>query len=270
MKINVTHNFPQVKDALLKAQRQVPFALTRALTKTAQDVREAERGAMRGVFDRPTPFTLNALYLRPATKQRLEAEVWLKGDGSRDNQPGSHYLRPQIEGGDRPLKRFEQRLVRAGYMQASERAVPASGANLDAYGNISRGQIVKILSQLKTAAVQGDFSDATSSRRSRAKRSKEAYFVSRGPGTAFGGGAWKSGLKSQHLPRGIWVRRNFGAWGTAVKPVLLFVPRASYRARYKFFEIGEKVVQRRFGAHWQQSWSEALRTARFAEQGRLL
>ncbi len=271
MKIDIKHNFPDVQRSLRQLRTEVAGKATAsALNKTAQDVREAERKAMRGVFDRPTPYTLNSLYMRPATKQRLEAEVWLKGDGSRDNAPGRHYLLPQIEGGARALKRFEQRLVRVGYMQASERAVPAAGAQLDTYGNISRGQIVKILSQLKTAAVLGDYSDATNSRRSRAKRAKEAYFVSRGKGAYFGGGAWKNGLKDQHLPRGIWVRRSFGAWGTAVKPVLLFVARATYRPRYPFFKIAETVVQRRFGAHWQRSWAEALRAARFAEQGRLL
>lgn len=256
MQIKVQDNFPQVAEAMRRAEGQVPFALARALTKTGQDVRAAERREIEQVFDRPTPYTRNAVYLRPATKQRLQADVWLK-DGNRP----SHYLLPQITGGDRPLKRFEQRLVRAGLMQPSERAVPASGARLDAYGNISRGQIAQILSQLRTAAVQGDFSNASDSKRSRATRAREAYFVSRGTGAWQGGHSWKSGAKSQHLPRGVWLRRSFGAWGTAVKPVLLFVPRARYRAIYRFFELAEQVVGQRFGAHFDESWAIALRTA---------
>lgn len=264
MKINITHNFPQVSAALARTERQVPFAVARALTKTAQDVRSAQKREISQVFDRPSPYTRNSVYMRPATKQRLQAEVWLK-DGNRP----THYLLPQIEGGSRPLKRFEERLVRAGYMQPSERAVTASGARLDQYGNISRGQIVQILSQLKTAAVSGDYSDATNSQRSRAKRAKEAYFVSRGPGSWRGKGAWKNGLKSQHLPRGVWVRRSFGALGTAIKPVLLFVPRVHYRPRYHFFQLADRVVAQQFGRHFSDSWSLALRTARFSEQGRL-
>jgi len=264
LKININHNFPEVSAALARAQRQVPFALARALTKTGQDVRDAQRKEIVRVFDRPTPYTRNSVYLKPATKQKLQAEVWLK-DGNRP----SHYLLPQIEGGDRPLKRFEARLVRAGYMQPTERAVPAAGARLDQYGNISRGQIVQILSQLKTAAVVGDYSDATNSKRSRAKREREAYFVSRGPGSWTGRGAWKNGLKSQHLPRGIWVRRSFGALGTAVKPVMLFVSRVHYRPRYRFFELADRVVQQNFGRHWDESWDLALRTARLSQQGSL-
>ena len=264
MDINVKHNFPEVATALKRARSQVPFALARALTKTGQDVKEAQREEISRVFDRPTRYTQNAVYLRPATKTRLEAVVWLK-DGNRP----THYLLPQIEGGARPLKRFEQRLVRVGLMQPDERAVPGAGAQLDAFGNISRGPIAKILSQLKTAAVVGDTSNASDSRRSRAKRAREAYFVSRGPGTWTGKGSWKNGLKSQHLPRGVWVRRSFGPWGTAVKPVLLFVKKADYQPRFKFFEIGRRVVNQRFVANVNESWEIALRTARLSGQGSL-
>ncbi|MBL0918031.1 MAG: hypothetical protein IBJ14_04970 [Hydrogenophaga sp.] len=264
MKINIRENFKAVDDALLEARNQVPFALARALTKTGQQVRDAQRSEIERVFDRPTRYTRNAVFLRTATKQRLEAEVWLK-DGDRP----THYLLPQIEGGSRPLKRFEQRLVMAGYMTPTERAVPGGGAQLDQHGNMSRGQITKILSQLRTAAVAGDFSNASDSRRSRAKRAKEAYFVSRGPGRWKGIGSWKGGLKSQHLPRGVWVRRSFGPWGTAVKPVLLFVPRATYRPRYHFFELARRVVEQQFEGNFADSWRDAMRSARLAGQGRL-
>lgn len=265
VKITVQTNVAQVAAAMRAYASQVPFATAKALTKTAQDIRNAERDEMRKVFDRPTPYTLNSLYLERATKRELVARVWFKDDGS--TRP--HYINPQVSGGDRVLKRFEQRLVRAGYMQPGERAVPGAGARLDAYGNVSKGQIVKILSQLKTANVLGDFSDATNSKRSRAKRAKEAYFVSRGRGTAFGGGAWKNGEKSQHLPRGVWVRRSFGALGTAIKPVLLFVGRTSYKPRFKFFEVGEQVYRAKFNGHFTVALAEAGRTAIPKQQGGL-
>ena len=264
MQINVTNNFKQVSAAIRTARSQVPFALARALTKTGQQIKDAQRKEIEAIFDRPNPYTRNAVFLRPATKQRLIAEVWLK-DGRRPD----HYLLPNIKGGSRPLKRFEERLVRAGYMQPTERAVIAAGAKVDQYGNISRGQIVRILSQLKTAAVAGDSSDATNSRRSRASRSKEAFFVSRGRGAWRGSGSWKNGLKSQHLPRGIWVRRSFGALGTAIKPVLLFVSKANYDSRYKFFEIGNRIVAQNFARNFDESWAIAMKTARLSTQGGL-
>lgn len=264
MQINVVDSLPDLKLALKNAQSQVPFALARALTKTAQDVAQAQRAEIERVFDRPNPYTRNAVFVRTATKQRLEAQVWLK-DGRRPK----HYLLPQIEGGSRPIKRFEERLVRAGLMTSGERAVPAGGAQLDSYGNVARSQIIKILSQLKTAAVLGDTSNASDSARSRRSRAREAYFVSRGPGSWTGRGSWKNGLKDQHLPRGIWQRRSFGAWGTAVRPVFLFVERANYQPRYRFFEIGDRVANARFAGHFRESYALALRTALPRQQGSL-
>lgn len=269
MQIKITTNFPEVRKALDSAAKQVPFALAKALTKTAQVVRDEQKKEIGRVFNRPTAFTLNAIYIRAATKQRLEAEVWLKGDGYQEGSRRNH-LNPSVFGGSRPLKRFEQRLVRVGIMQPSERAVPGAGAVLDSFGNMSRGQIVKILSQLQTAAVLGDSSNATNSKRSKAKRAKEAYFVSRGPGSWTGRGAWKNGNKSQHLPRGVWVRRSFGALGTAVKPVLLFVKGATYRPQYKFFELAQRVIDQQFVVHFNAAFSDALKTARFSEQGKLI
>jgi hypothetical protein len=259
MKIDVRDNFPELDRALARDFSQVPFALARALTRTAQQVREAERAEVPSVFDRPTPYTLNSFFVRPATKQKLEALVWVKDQPSGK---GSHPMKAQIEGGDRGLKRFEFRLVRAGLMRANERAVAAGGAQLDRFGNISRGQIVKILSQLKTAAVVGDTSDATDSRRSRAKRANEAYFVSRGRGSWTGGGAWKNGEKSQHLPRGIWVRRSFGPWGSAVKPVLIFVDQTTYAKRFKFYETAQRVIERNLVDNFNQSFADATRGAK--------
>jgi hypothetical protein len=78
VKFDVRDNFPQVKRLLDAQQRQMPFAVALALTRTAQDVKRAEQAEMRGVFDRPTPFTLNSLFTKPATKQSLEARVWVK------------------------------------------------------------------------------------------------------------------------------------------------------------------------------------------------
>lgn len=255
MQLSIKTNFKDVSRWLGDVQKQVPFATALALTKTAQEVREGHQKTMRQVFDRPTQFTLGSLYLQRATKQRLEARVWLK-DGARKQ----HYLLPQIEGGYRPPKRFEERLVRIGVMGASERSVPGSAAQIDSSGNMSRGQIVKILSQLGSQGVHGDTSMATNSRRSRAKRARTQYFVSRGPGEYTGAGSWKNG-KHQHLPRGIWERTVFSS-GTAVRPVLIFVSRANYRKVFDFFGIANRVIGQRFEPNFTSAMQVALKTAR--------
>jgi len=256
--IDVRHNLADVERMLGDQQRQLPFAMSLALNRTAQDVKKAEQQEMRTVFDRPTRYTLNSLYIDPAKKDKLSARVWVK-----DTDRPEHYLLPQIFGGQRPLKRFEQMLVRRGLMRPNERAVPAAGARLDAYGNMNRGQIVQILSQLQTFYLAGSDANATNSKRSRAKRARLTYFVSTGKGTyPYGRHSWKHGRMQQELERGVWARRPHETLGSTVQPVLLFVPRATYGIRLRFNSVAERTVQRVLPGHLHAAVERALRTAR--------
>jgi len=128
-------------------QRQLPFAIAVALTRTGQVIKNAEISEMRRVFDRPTPFTLNSLMLRPATKQRQYAEVWFK-DFAPKGTPAAKYLLPQVRGGSRSNKRFEGALRHGGVLGRDEYAIPARGAPKDSYGNVRRGLYQRILSDL--------------------------------------------------------------------------------------------------------------------------
>lgn len=263
--IRARTNIADVVKAFGVAESQLPFAAAKTLTRTGQQVKAAEESEIARSFDAPTPYTRRSVFLQSATKTRLQARVWLK-DGNRPE----HYLLPQIEGGTRPMKRFEARLKMTGYMNANERAVPGKAVQLDAYGNVSRGQINKILSQLKTAVVSGDFSNASNSRRSRAKRSVVEYFVSKGPGSQRKGWAHAKRITfGQHLPRGIWERRVH-AWGTSVRPVFLFVPDTKYSRRYDFFGVAQSTVDRHLVGNAEMAVADAMRTARFNVQGRLL
>jgi hypothetical protein len=252
---------------LERAEAQIPFALAKALTNTIQDVKEAEIAEMRKAFNAPTPYTLRSLYVRTATKARQEASTWLKSYPGRP-----HYLQPQIEGGGRPLKRFERRMEMLGYMRGDQRAVPTRNVSLDAYGNMSRGQIVKILSQLRTDVVSGVSQNATNSKRSKAKRKASEYFVSKGSGSQRHGYAGKRGrgqMYEQHLPAGVWERRNF-AWGSSVRPILLFVASTRYAKRFDFFGVADKVIAARLPVHLDASIKLALSTARLTHTGSVL
>lgn len=263
-KAQVTSNVDDELKRFVGFERQLPFATALALTRTAQDVKRAEEAAIRTAFDRPTPYTMRSVFMRPATKQRLEAVVWLKDERATEGTPATAYLGPQVYGGERGLKRFERSLVKVGHMKYGDRAVPAAAARLDSYGNMSRGQIVQILSQLKANTLAGYDANATNSRRSRAKRVVEQYFVSGGPGsrrTTFGSQRFGRGTARQHLPAGVWVRRQT-SWGTAVKPVLLFVSAAQYRQRLDFFGVAKRVVDATFPGHFARAADQALRTAR--------
>lgn len=256
MQISIKTNFPDVQRRLDQLQKQTKFALAVALTRTAQDVRDDVRKEMRRAFDRPTAFTLNSLYLTRATKNKLEAQVFFKDGFS--SKP--HYLMPQIEGGSRPIKRFEELLKQRGVLRGNERAVPGQGARLDSHGNMSRGQIVQILSQLGAFNLAGASQNATSSKRSRAKRAKVSYFYSRQSEARIGLGSWKFGDKTQHLPTGIYAKTG----RLSIKPVLVFVKGTKYRARLRFYAVAKSTVARVFPGHFDREFATAVRTAKLA------
>lgn len=268
IQINVRADVEEVVRRLGVLDRDVAFGAARGLTWTGKDVREAEQREISSVIHNPTTYTMRSLFLKAATKRDLRAVVWLKGDPY-----SQHYMLPLIEGGERRMKRFERRLQMHGKMRADERAVPGQGIVLDAYGNVSRGLIVKILSQLNTTVVQGDFSGATNSKRSRAKRATTQYFVSQGAagpraamrGSVKGGGM-RRGTAEQHLPRGVWERRQH-AWGTSVRPVFLFVSSHRYQRLLRFFEVAEGVIQQRLKANIDKSMSMLLREVGFDAAG---
>lgn len=263
LRINARVNIVEVVKSFGVADSQLDYAAARTLTRTGQQVKAAEEVEIGKSINNPTPYTRRSVYLQTATKKRLQAIVWLK-DGNRPE----HYLLPLIEGGQRPLKRFEQRLRMLGYMNADERAVPGSATQLDAYGNVSRGQIVKILSQLKTAVVSGDFSNATNSKRSKAKRANVQYFVSKGSSSKRAGWAQrKSVMFGQHLPRGVWERRMH-AWGSSVRPVFLFVKGTSYSKRIDFFGVAVRVIDANLRSNAEAAVAEAMRTAKFKVGGK--
>jgi hypothetical protein len=227
-------------------REQMPFAVSLALNRTAQDVKQSLVSEIGRVFDRPNPFTLNSVRIRPATKTKLEVEIWLKDDMEGGIAP-SHYLGPQVFGGDRRLKRFERALLARKLLPPGMFAVPGSGAKLDSYGNISRGQIVQILSALGAAEMVSGYS-ANRTQQSRKRRGPlPEFFVGR-PSNGKG-------------PLGVWQRFRF-AHGGAIKPILIFVRKPQYRARLDVYGTIEQTAERQFLGHLERAAAEAMSTAR--------
>lgn len=216
-----------------------------ALTRTALAVAEAERAEMRDVFDRPKPYTLGALYTTPATAQTLEARVGLK-DQASEGRPPLSWLRWQINGGLRRLTAWEKRLVVAGAMDGGDRAVPGKFAQLDAYGNISRGQLAQIFSQLRIETgrlgstrtmPRLSFSDTAQERRRKQGAIRRAYRKAGGEFVAFPYGRGK-------LLPGLYLIRATAFGRTDPKPVLIFVNRAQYEPLFDFHYVGQLTVGR--------------------------
>lgn len=217
-------------------RQQLPFATAKALTQTAIDVRKEHVSQLPVIFDRPTRYTINALRVIPANKRTLRATVYFK-DSPRHRQ---HYLLPQVEGGSRPIKRFERWLIGKGIMEQGEFAVPASGATLNAWGNVSPGTITQILSQLSASPDATQWETERSKKRAGARRAR--YFVPH---------------KRSGLARGIW-RKIAGR----IEPVFVFVSSVTYDIRYPFFEISDRHAGLLFPMNFQDAMDDAIASAR--------
>lgn len=261
--ISLKHDIARIGRNAGRIEKQLPFATALAITRTAQIVQKDEIKEMRDVFDRPTPYTLRSTYMQPATKKKLRAEVGIK-DEATEAVPPVKFLTPEIRGGGRRLKTFERALRSVGALPNGYVAVPGTGAKLDAYGNISRGQIVQILSFFKTNGLAGfNFNATPDSLKRRSNRAAKkagaqsvTYFVGR-PGDG-------------KLPLGIWQRFTFAgkknqfvsrSVGSAIKPILIFVPFAIYQARFDFQYVGQLAVRNNFARELSKAIATAIRGA---------
>jgi hypothetical protein len=225
--------------------RQVRFAASLAINRTAQVVRDTLKTEMRTAFDRPTPWTMNSLQITPSTKQRLEAKVWFKVPPRFFEN--KHYLEPQVYGGGRPFKGAERLLHMSFNLPRGWYALPGPSARLDSYGNMSRGQLVQILSALRSlpAGIGNRPLQYGLTRGSRAPKNQPQFFVIQP-------------YRGSHLSPGVWMR---GANRT-VKQVLRFVPHVSYRKRFAFFEIAQRVMEQELAGQFDRALQETIATAR--------
>lgn len=231
--------FIRVKDTsseFLKAQEKrigaLTFASVVALTRTAQKVKAAELELMRTKLKNPTPFTLNSLQVKPATKSKPEAIVETKtGFGS---VPAGRYLSPLVDGGLRRHKSSELQMQTQG---SASYWVPGEFADLDAYGNIKGSTINKILSQLKLR--RDATQNTTGSRKSKGKRKSQAFFL-RG-NIVF--------LRVREFPGG-------GAREDQTKPYLFLIKPPRYKPILPFFQTAEEVTDQTLAVEYAKAFDE--------------
>lgn len=221
----------------------MPEATADALNWTAAQVRDDLKGMLPSVFDRPTRFTVGSLMMEPASPQHLVSTVRF-----RDTWGSRHYLWPQVSGGNRPLKRFEQLLISRGIMKPGEYAVPGKRAPLDASGNIRAGLLMQILSQL--GAMGDQYANETKRSRKRAGPGRLRYFVP-GPG------------KWERLHRGIWLE------APSPLPIIMFVRAPSYRIRFRFHDIAAGLAAEVFPSKFDRALTRVVdRTRTFGRSVR--
>lgn len=259
MKIDVRSNLPQLAAALRRAPGQVAFATSLAINNTAFAAQKAVQGEMRRIFDRPTPWVINSLRVQRGNKTNPAAQVWFRQESLGVEE--GYLVRPHIGGGARPVKAMERRLQQAGMLPAGWAVVPGEGAKLDAYGNISRGQISLLLNVLGTYREAGYNKADFRTRERLAKGTRKTYGVT----------YWVNpvGGRSKHLLPGVY-QRVATPFGSSLKPVLIFVRSTSYRARLDFAGIVRSTVEQRLPAEFDAAFDRAVNTALLKQQGSLL
>ena len=232
-----------------------PWILKGTLDKTAKDVKEAQQVVMRSVFDRPTPYAQGALFTQNATTQNLTSKVWLKDKYSfTSGTKATEYLLPHIIGGERGFKGFEKALFRVGVLPAGLYCVPGAKAPLDAYGNISRGFLVQIISYFQAFGEQGYRANITGKRKAKLKKGTKKnigyeYFAIRKPG-----GRLRPGIYRKTYGGG-FSGGSFSTTGSSIEPVIMFVRKPTYRARWDFWRVG--IV--RANSVWRQNFEESFK-----------
>lgn len=256
-------------------RKQIDFATVKALNEVGTLARGKVVRRMTEVFDRPTRYTLNSTRVEYLKRGDLKREVAVTFKDERftakKDTPPFKYAAPNVFGGVRGLKRFEVALRYFGLMAADEYAVIAKGYPTNAYGNLTAGTYRRLLSQLKASEiVAGATSNASQSRRSKAKRASRSFFVAtgrqretsrdqRGRFSRSGGRAATAGAG---LPRGVYEAYASG-FGRGVRAVLIFVRRPpSYRKRLDFFEQVEEAMRESFEPIFRAELAKAIATAR--------
>lgn len=241
--VNVKTDIAEALARLSKLEpRQFPFIVALAMNRTMKVIKQDLRDEMAKVFDRPAPFTLNALATNAAKKESLEASVRLREFAGK-GVPASKYLVPQIYAGPRKHKRFEIALIRAGVMPPDLFAVPGQSAPLDNYGNLRGSYITQILSYLKAFGEQGYVANRTA--RSTARRKAQFFAVN------------PQNQRTAGLPYGIYQRT-----GDNIKLVIAFVKQPTYRKRFDFYGVAEKDARKLLAVELQKAGEYAISTSR--------
>jgi hypothetical protein len=217
-----TKGFDELGEMLAHLREDLPKATAMTLTFMGQAAKKAAEDAILKKFDRPTPWIQKSIYLRAASVADLSAVVFVKDESI-------NALAHHIDGGKRRAKGMEKLLRLAGVLKGSHQyIVPGRGMKLDAFGNIPRGEVNKILSALK----------AQSDRINNSGRNVDAWKRNKNQSRYFVVTDLKSIVTKNRLHPGVYYRGGNGA-KTYIKPMLIFVKSTMYRSRWDFFQFTE-------------------------------
>jgi hypothetical protein len=216
--------------------KQLPYAASRALNDVAAAAKRQVTDDLPRIFDRPTPFTQNALGTSSATKSNLQSAVFVK-------RIQGQYLLPEEIGGER--------LPSMNTRKPGVALVIPSKIERDSYGNIPDGA-VRALRQAVQDEAKGVTRREKAARASASAKAKISYGA--GQGIALLRGA---GPKGRGGPGGFFVRQ-----GTHLMRLTSFAPEAHYKPIFSFRKRIEAVARAGFTTALLKRLREAVSETR--------
>ena len=205
-------------------RRQIPFAQKQAINDMAKHLKNRSLpGGAKAAFDKPRPFTSSSATwrIKYATKANVEALVFPEAK----REP---YLRANITGGERGVKRFELKFRGVGTGSGpGQQFFPTDFQKRDRYGNVRRSTLSKIIA---------DAENGTTGRLS--------YFIGK--------------PKNNAKPYGVYRRM-----ARKIRPV--FLPASQPQTYKRIYDIGgiaDKVIKRQYQDLFTKYLDRAIKTAK--------
>ena len=206
----------------LRDMKDEPASLRKAtayaLTDTAKDVHTESKKRMSDVFDRPTRWTLNSLFVLFARASDVDPAAEVR---QKPSSAGRHYLSIEEDGGARPQTGAERLLSRLLRKSSIHGLTPAPKAKLDRSGNWSRAQRSSALEALKSGVGAAGQS-----------KTNTQYFA------VVNGGRLSSGIYSRLRGGGIRKIANIVDRAPRYKPVL------------GIYDMAGRIFEQRFYGHF--------------------
>ena len=231
-KLSIESDLHRVVAWTAKLSKSLSIAVADSMTYGARSGERAIKAQAPKYLDKPTPWTMNSTFVKPARSNRLSVAFGFK-DYANSGTPAAKYLQPQVGGGNRSAKGAEKKLRLAQVIAPNQFIAPTgvTPLKLNSYGNISGSTFVQVLSRLKALEGSGFTANVAKSKRSQGKRAQRDYFAGTPGDIPFGIQArlgrrptkWKQGgpgrPPTSYLPRGFHTVFNVLNSAPKYKPI---------------------------------------------------
>lgn len=215
--------------------KQLPYITMLALNNTAFEAQKDLKSAVKSKLKLSNQSMPNAFRVKKATKQTLEARVFVDEFSWQYRALVHHF-----EGGDRERKGTEKALQYAGVMGKDKILTPSGGIK------IKPTTYVRIMSYLKLNYKAGYTANLSQKSSKRKRTDNTQYFI-----------ATKRDNRTRHLAEGIYARL-----GDSPQSLLTISDKPTYTKRIDIDEIVQQTIKDKFDVFFNAATVKAMKTAR--------